>query len=272
MICETISLREEYPLLAGKNMTPALTVYAVTPPQEAIDINRPAVLICPGGGYGFVSPREAEPVALHYVKAGFNCFVLDYTVHPNGRYPQQILEAACGVDLIRKHQEKWNLNGKIAVVGFSAGGHLAASYSVLWNHADIQEKFNAQPVDAAVLSYPVLSAGDYAHSGSIYNLLGHEPSGAEKEKFSLQNRVTKDTVPTFLWHTAADAAVPVENTLLYAMALRKQQVPFEVHIYPEGAHGLSTADELSCNGVTEDHRYAQNWIDHSICFLRKYML
>ena len=273
MLHETICLSDKYSFLKNEKTNPTLTAYVNTGCENSCK-NRPAVLICPGGAYAFVSPREAEPAVFHFLQAGYNCFVLDYTVEATGNFPTQLREAACSVDLIKSNKEQWNLNGKLAIIGFSAGGHLAANYATMWNCPEVEEVIKSKPVDACVLSYAVLSADEnnFAHGCSIKNLLGHDPSEQEKERFSLQNRVSENTPPTFLWHTADDICVPVENTLMYAAALSANKVPFEVHIYPKGEHGISTGDELcfSKNQITEDIKHTQNWINHSIEFLNKY--
>lgn len=205
--------------------------------------NRGAILILPGGGYEYVSDREAEPIAIKFSSAGYQAFVLNYSVAPS-KHPQPLLDVSRAMCLIRENAIKWRIDPeKIAVIGFSAGGHLAGSLGVHWNKEYLHSykgliKGWNKP-NALILSYPVLTSGEFAHRGSFENLLGENPLNEILEEMSLENQVSKDTPPTFIWHTLADTVVPVENTLLFANALRKQNIPFELHIYPHGPHGLS---------------------------------
>ena len=205
---------------------------------------RPAVVICPGGGYGMTSDREAEPVALKFLEKGFQCFILRYSVEPV-RFPAALLQLATAVAMVRSRADEWHVNAdKIAVCGFSAGGHLAASLGVCWNREFVNGPLGLTPGDAKpngmILCYPVITSGEFAHRGSFINLLGDRYE-EDRALTSLENQVSADTPPTFLWHTWDDACVPVENSLLLATALRKNGVPTELHILPSGPHGLSLA-------------------------------
>jgi acetyl esterase/lipase len=218
---------------------------------------RGAVLICPGGGYMSTSEREAEPIALQFNAAGFHAFVLHYSVAPD-RHPMPLLDASRAMCIIRENADEWQINkDKIAVCGFSAGGHLAASLGVHWNkeylknHAGINENMNKP--NAMILCYPVISSGKFAHKESLMNLLGQEIyEGVHKKilnEMSLEDQITSETVPTFLWHTFEDETVPVENSMLFASRLKANEVPFELHIYPKGPHGLSLATEETDCGI-----------------------
>lgn len=224
---------------------------------------RPAVVVCPGGGYEFTSDREAEPIALAFNARGYHAFVLRYNVAP-ARYPQALLELAMSVALVRSRAEEWNVESeRILVCGFSAGGHLAASLATLWNDSMVTNLLGfcngEHRPDGAILSYPVITSGEYAHRGSFEALTGGDT--ALQEWLSLEQRVTPNTPPCFLWHTADDAAVPVENTLLFAAALRKQRIPMEVHVYSSGVHGLSLASELTGNSMELIRPEIQPWVD-----------
>lgn len=230
---------------------PTLTTYVLDEPMDSsAKRQRPAVLICPGGGYGFCSPREGEPLALMFNAAGFHAFVLEYSVAPEHVFPEALCEVSDSLRLIRQNAKEWSVHpDKIAVLGFSAGGHLAASLGVLWNTEEAVkcEDMSNKP-NALILAYPVISSGEYAHRGSFDNLLGDKKDDEKMlEYLSLENRVSKDTPPTFLWHTYADTCVPVENSLMFANALRKADVPFEMHIYPWGEHGRSIATREVCS-------------------------
>jgi len=218
-------------------------------------VKRPAVLVLPGGGYAFTSPREAEPIALQFNEAGYHAFVLDYSVAP-AKHPQPLLDASRAMCIIRENAEEWGIYpDKIAVCGFSAGGHLAASLGVHWDKKYLGNvegiEIGKNRPDALILCYPVITSGRYAHRGSFKNLLGENPDSDLLYEMSLEHHVSEKTPPAFIWHTFADAGVPVENSLLFAQALREKNIPFELHIYPEGVHGLSLATEETANGRSD---------------------
>jgi acetyl esterase/lipase len=226
---------------------------------------RGAVLVIPGGAYSFVSPREAEPIAMRATASGRHAFVLRYSVAPR-RFPQSLLDAARSLRLIRDGAAEWKLEpSRVAAIGFSAGGHLAASLAFLGREALVAgargiEGSIPRP-DALGLVYPVISSGPFAHRGSFDNLLGPEAPQAEIAKLSLENRVPEDCPPVFLVHTAPDPAVPVENSLLLAIALRERRVPFELHVFPRGVHGisLSTAETATPDKPAEPR--AARWVE-----------
>ncbi|GIP39912.1 acetylesterase [Paenibacillus sp. J31TS4] len=214
----------------------------------------PAVVICPGGGYQRRAPHEGEPVARWLNAAGIAAFVLHYRVAPY-RYPSALQDARRAIRLVRHHAADWGVDpARVGILGFSAGGHLAAAT------ATGTEAEESPPVDAAdgqsgrpdvqVLAYPVISFGEFRHQGSLDRLLGPEPEETLVRQLSAENRVTGDTPPAFLWHTADDASVPVENSLLYAMALGRSGVPYELHVFPSGRHGL---------GLAGEHPHAAQW-------------
>ncbi len=231
---------------------------------------RPSLVICPGGGYGHVSERESEVVGNHFLPLGYNVFILKYSVAPFAVFPQQLCELAGLIKLIHKNCDEWNCDvNRIALMGFSAGGHLAAHYCNAYNWSQVcsimQETYS---VSACILSYPVITAGEFSHKGSFINLLGHELSDAEIEKFSCENMVSENTPPTFIWHTAADSAVPVQNSLLYANKLSKYNVPFEMHIYPFGNHGLSTADLATNPEIPKEIERVHEWLCNAKSWLK----
>ncbi len=224
-----------------------LTTYLLNNSQE-IDENRtrPLVILCPGGGYRFVSEREAEPIAIQLNAMGIHVVILRYTVYP-AKFPTALTQLAKSVAYAREHAKEWNVKSdRIVVMGFSAGGHLAASMGTLWHEPFLEEimqqpKENYKP-NGLLLSYPVITSGEYAHRDSFVALL-QDRYDELVERMSLEKRVTEFTPPTFLWHTFEDGLVPIENTLLFTQALNEKKIPFELHVYPKGEHGLSLANE-----------------------------
>ena len=262
---ERLELKSFFEFLGEDGKNPTLDTYLPYNMAEMRrqDRKRPCMLICPGGGYGMCSEREAEPIALHLLPEGFNVFILTYSVEPN-RFPSQIREVAAAVELIYANADEWNCDtSKIAIMGFSAGGHLAAHYSTMFDCKEVREVFpESKSVNASVLCYPVITADfNKAHQGSFLNLIGHAPDAEEENYFSCERNVRPVTPPAFIWHTAEDGCVPVENSLLYATALAENKVPVELHIYPFGGHGLSTCDKHTCDNVTEIMTYNSAWLD-----------
>ena len=270
-------LVKDYPLWTTEQypfpLMPNLRIYTSDAPDA-----KPAVLVLPGGAYYLVSEREDEPMALAYAQAGFNVCVLTYTVRGESLPPigtQPLKDAARAIELMRLHAGEWKLvPDKIAICGFSAGGHLAASLSVFGDSAYLQSVYSAQTStrpNASILIYPVISGSNYLHSGSFKNLFGDEPNELY-DHFSLECRVDAQTPPTFLMHAADDMGVRVENSLLYATALSKHGVPFSMHIYEQGGHGTSTSDfllnQLDKNPVTPVMTHSASWVPLSVEWLR----
>ncbi|MGI6538195.1 MAG: alpha/beta hydrolase [Caldicoprobacterales bacterium] len=254
---------------------PALATYILEGTSELnADKKRASVLICPGGGYAYTSDREAEPVAMRFLAAGFNAFILRYRTAPS-RHPKPLLDLSRAMWIIRENADKWNLDPeKIAVCGFSAGGHLAASLGVFWNELYISEAIGMpegiNKPNGLILGYPVITSGKYAHRGSFSNLLGRDATAEQKEGMSLELHVKNQVPPTFLWHTFHDLAVPVENSLLFAQALRQSGIPFELHIFPDGPHGLSLCDEeTAVNNPDLINPHAANWMPLCIEWLKE---
>ena len=238
-----------------------------------VERKRPAVLILPGGGYRFTSDREAEPVAIQMNAMGFQAFVLYYRCEP-ATFPTALLQTAKAISVIREHAKEWHIEErKVVLLGFSAGGHLAASLGTFWNKEFVYEALKIEPKrirpDGLVLAYPVITAWEFAHQDSFRALLGEEYE-ERKELVSLENQVGEDMMPVFLWHTFEDESVPVENSLLFAHALRKKNIPFELHIYQKGRHGLSLANGET-NPANEENLIVlecQNWITMAGTWIR----
>lgn len=267
MITEILDFHLDYAALGLDNggYCPKLYTYIQdNSPEMHPNRLRPAVIICPGGGYEMTSDREAEPVALQFAASGFQVFTLRYSVKP-AVFPAALAELAAAVAMVRDNAEQWYVDAdKIVIAGFSAGGHLAASLGVFWNETFLTdllqtEKERIKP-NGLILSYPVITSGAFAHRGSFISLLGSRYDEL-LEFVSLENRVTASTPPTFLWHTWEDDCVPCENSLLLAQALKRSGVSLELHIYPRGGHGLSLAnEETSCSNGYGIQAECQNWV------------
>ncbi len=213
-----------------------------------------SVVVCPGGGYTHLSPREGEPVAMAFAAKGMQTFVLRYSLKPF-MFPKPLLDAAKAISMIREHAEEWDLDpDKIVIGGFSAGGNLSAAIATFWNDKRIEEAGidcrKARP-DAVFLGYAVVTdEGDPEHPGALAKRLYEDKiEDPEILKFAyIPDHVTGENPPTFIWHTAEDPVVPVRNALAMANSLSVHKVPFELHVYPKGPHGLALANEHTCNG------------------------
>ena len=261
------------PIRVGTREVPLRSYLPDAAPKAFYQENRPAVLVFPGGGYAMTYPGEAEPIALQYLAAGFCAFVLDYSVAP-ARFPQALLEALTVIRTVRDHAKDYGIDPhRISVCGFSAGGHLAGCTGTLWDHSCLDgmlegERAQYRP-DAMVLSYPVLTYE--SHKDSYRNLLGKNDTAEMRELLSLDRRVGADTPPAFLWHTAEDDGVSAECSLLFAAAMRRNRIPFEVHIYENGGHGSCLGNYVSGVGQAPDRPYASaSWVEESIRFLLRH--
>ena len=239
---------------------------------------RPVILMCPGGGYEMTSDREAEPMAMQFLAMGYHVAILRYSVCPV-RYPAALLQVAESVLYLKEHTDEYHIDPeKIVVQGCSAGGHLAANYGIAWNSPFLTKLMGMENdperlrVAGLLLCYPVITSGEKAHEESFRNLLG-EQYEEKKEELSLENQVTPDTPPTFLWHTATDETVPVENSLYFFQACLQQGVSAELHIYPVGGHGLSLANEETCraNGIGVQ-KECQSWIGLAQTWLEEILI
>lgn len=206
-----------------------------------------AVVVFAGGGYGMKADHEGPVMGEWLQSIGVTAFMVDYRVAPY-KHPAQISDAMRAVKVARFYADKYGYDReKIAVMGFSAGGHLAGSVSVhydkeMYVQTDRIDRESCRP-NATILGYPVIDMGNYRHDGSRQNLLGPLPTERETEFMSLHSQVNADTPEAFIWHTSTDQAVPVMNSLLYTQALARENIPFELHIYPLGHHGLGLAPD-----------------------------
>jgi acetyl esterase/lipase len=211
---------------------------------ERANERRSAILILPGGGYEGLAPHEGEGYARWFAARGTACFVLNYRLGSQGfHHPAMLEDAARALRLIRYNAKTWDIDpGKIAIIGSSAGGHLTATLLTQFDEGNPKAKDPVDHVssrpDFGILCYPVITMLEKTHGGSRDNLLGPNPSEELQRKLSAELQVTPQTPPCFIWHTWEDGAVPVENSLNFAAALRRNGVHFDLHIYERGNHGL----------------------------------
>ncbi|MDO4337393.1 MAG: alpha/beta hydrolase [Eubacteriales bacterium] len=266
---------------------------------------RPAVVICPGGGYFNCSDREAEPVAIKFASMGYHTFVLRYSTYcegtgafpdimkgieanENSRYPNAMREIGKTFLLIRENADKWLVDTeRIAVCGFSAGAHNAAMYATNWHEDVISEYFHEDKEKfrpaAAILGYTL---SDYIYMRDAikeYNPMDRaffeasntaylgtaEPCGEMLDMVSPARHVTKNTPPVFLWATSQDTLVPVQHTIRMSYALAEKKIPFEMHIFEEGPHGLALSTQATAGEKSQIYPDAAKWADLAGCWLEK---
>lgn len=236
---------------------PFMTEYIVKSDKPA-----PAVIVCPGGAYAHLAEHEGGPVCEWLNSIGISAFWLRYRLTPC-RHTYITNDALRAIRYVRYNAESFNINPeKIGILGFSAGGHLASSATVHYMDATLDEKDPVDGVssrpDFSVLCYPVISSDPkIAHGGSFDNLIGEEMTIELLDYYSNEKHVTEDTPPVFLWHTSSDEGVPCGNSVVMAKALKAKNVPVEMHIYPEGRHGLGLAEGHYAEKWTKD---CENWL------------
>lgn len=239
---------------------------------ELVIDKRKAIIVCPGGGYAFLSEREAEPIALSYAAAGLNVFVLRYSLLDKASGYAPLIEACLAIKYIREHCEELKVDPKyVYITGFSAGGHLSAWAGCMWNSPKVTEHLNGADAKickptATLPCYPVITSNPkYGHMGSYDVLVGNCNEEVDETCFSLERYVDKNTSPSFIWHTATDAAVHAMNALLYAEKLCEHGVPFELHIFPCGGHGLALCNKETWIGEPGLlNPYVEQWVKMAI--------
>ncbi len=267
MIHETIRLKDIYGFVAGGE----IEILSMPDPCGRNDHARPMVVVVPGGAYRFVSDREGAPVAADFFKEGYQVCVLKYRCCQEGAtYPEQLYELAAAVDYVKKNAARLSVDPKsVFALGFSAGGHLVADYSLeaptISNRASV-------PLDTDVaavgLCYPVIDDHDESFDNLLCGYEGTEKA-ALKKSLCLSSLVTKDTPPTFIWTTAEDRLVPPQNTLRYALALADHGVPYELHVYPKGGHGMASGS-MEINDDKEAAAILSVWPKDMARFFRSY--
>ena len=274
-----------------------LTTYVL---QDSPDLlagqPRPAILICPGGGYFSCSDREAEPVAIRFASLGYHSFVLRYstflrsangfldltaplTPHPEDLHPAPLQDVAAAMRLICERADEWLVDrDRLAVCGFSAGGHNAAMYATRWHELE-----GAPRPAAAILSYPLTDykfkheyeanqdgfVTGFFHASDTIFLGTPEPSAEQLEEVSPARHVSEKTPPCFIWATSADELVPVQHSLLMAQALSRAGIPFELHIFEQGQHGLSLADQACASSLSQCREDVAAWPGLAAVWLEK---
>ena len=248
---------EKFYLSEDKTVT--LDCYLYTPSKAIPNRKvREAVIICPGGGYLACSDREADPIAMGYSAAGYHTFILRYSIGEAAAYPNSLIDLCHAMKIVREHAEEWGvLADKIAVCGFSAGGHLAASLGVHWTEEEIQKLSGCTAEEikpnALILGYPVISTSWMENRGQLDRIIGEGDFDKTYKALNLHTCVNENTPPCFICHTFRDNAVPVTDSIRFATALDQNEIPFELHIWPNGIHGLSLSTAETCD----------NWGDES---------
>ena len=235
--------------------------------------SRPAMIAIPGGGYCARSEREGEIIALQFFSEDYQGFVLSYSIAPV-RFPAALREACMAVMYIRENAAALGVNAdQIAAVGFSAGGHLCASLGTMFDEAET-EIFKSRGVsprpDAVLLGYPVISYVNHPHKGSFVNLCGEDEE--LRRRLSLEEHVKENSAPAFLFHTATDGAVPVQNSIVMAAAYAEKGIPFSLHIFERGAHGLALGNRATTAFSQDFGDYSKDfseWIPLSLHWLKE---
>ncbi len=272
MVYKNVDLYEYFGVKRAEGANANLKVLTHSKSYDGLYKTRPAILVIGGGGYGAISEREKEPIAFSYFGKGYDAFILEYSVAPI-RYPSQLIEACMAVAYIRENADDYGIiSNQISAIGFSAGGHLCGMLATIYGEQIVKDALGDKAKlcrpDAVILSYPVIDGGEFAHRDSFNNLCGGD--GKLVEKLSLQTRVKSDTPPAFIWTTVTDELVPCENSLLIASAYRKAGVPFELHIFDEGRHGLATCTMETATvqeGCTFINPHVEKWFELSLEWL-----
>lgn len=241
---------------------------------------RNAILVIPGGAYGCVcSEREGEPVAMAFMPYGYNAFVLHYSVSSNSdkTFPSQLIQASMAMKHIKDHAEEYNINpDKVFVTGFSAGGHLTASLGIMWNKKEIYEAIDMpygynKPTGIMPI-YPVItSESAYINLLSFQNLLGStEVTKEMMDVVSLEKHVTMDSSPAYIVHTSNDEGVHVKNSMLLANAYIEAGMTVELHIYPDGPHGMALGNKITeCGNPKWVDECFADWVKNAVKWAEK---
>ncbi len=263
MIIEQIKLQE------GISDT-SLTAYLQEPPLSSMDwMERPAVIICPGGAYLGYSEKETEPVAIKFLSEGYQAFVLKYSIGDTAYFPAPFLDAAKAVMMVREHAKQWGIHpDRISLCGFSTGAHVAATLGAMWQKAELAKALNADnncfKPNALLLGYPVLDLYRFGesnreHSQEMKTLIdmmfscifgSADPDKSDMMKWDVASNITSVYPPTFLWITTEDSFVDVEQSMDFIKRLAAYKVPYEFHVFEKGSHGSSIGSSTA--GFSEE--------------------
>ncbi len=232
------------------------------------DFTRKAILVIPGGGYSMVcSDREGEPIGMAFMPYGYNAFVLHYSVKEKP-FPHHLIQASKAIKHIRDNAEEYNIDPEqVFAVGFSAGGHLAASLGTMWHKKEIYEALEMphgyNKPNGVMLIYPVITGGEKSHKNSFKSLLMNEnPTEEQLKEVSIENNVDENSSPMFIMHTSNDQTVNVYNSLVLAETLAKQEIKFELHIYPDAPHGVALGNKITSGNWDKYENVAiSKWVE-----------
>ena len=270
MIYKKVLLKDYFPSIKSNA---SLTSYCLSNHNEyPYEVKRRTILVIPGGGYGFVSKREAEPVAIRFLAHNFNVFVLDYTVG-DFQYPTPIDEAFASIAYIRRHADEYNIDlNYVGVCGFSAGGHLAASISNYFKESKYQKMFDVKEdelrIDFSILVYPVLTTDPIeGHQETSERITQNNKELIEY--FDIVNHISSYFPPTYMWSTKEDVCVPPECSMIFKKNLDSLNIKNEYHLFPKGRHGGATCDEMTTDPEeVENIKEASKWIDQASTFIK----
>lgn len=272
MILEKIDLYKYFGLKRKKGALGYLNTYVLeNTPEINIERRRPAMIVLPGGAYQSLSDREKEPIAIKFLEKGYSSFTLAYSIKTLS-FPTQLIETCMAVAYVRENAAALCIDPEhICIIGFSAGGHVAGTAATMYGDESVVralgEKAKLVRPDAAILSYPVITSDPkYWHKDSIEVAAGGKKS--LMQKLSLEKRVSGDSVPAFIWHTKEDGAVPVFNSISMALAYAEHGVPFELHVFERGVHGLSLATVETSDLNKFCNKNAAKWVDLAVNWLQ----
>lgn len=242
--------------------------------DEIADLTRKAILVIPGGAYWDVcADREGEPIAMAFLPYGYNAFVLHYSTagFSEKTFPVQLIQASKAMKHIKDHAQEYHIDAdQVFVVGFSAGGHLAGSLGTMWHKKEVYEAvdmpYGYNKPAGMMLIYPVVTGiEDFGHHDSFYNLLGSkEPTQEQLQMCSLEKNVDDRTVPAFLVHTSNDQLVDVQNSLVLAQAFAQAGLKYEMHVYPDGPHGVALGNQITRCGVAKwENPNIAKWVENA---------
>ena len=264
--------------LKEENEAIILKTYISEDEPEIAVSGRPAMIVLPGGAYWWWAAREGEPIVKEFFAKGFNCFMLHYSVMPHAAFPTPLQDMSRAIIHVREHAEEYNIDpNRIFVCGFSAGGHLAASIGTMWDK-DFAKPYDDMPYglnkpNGMILCYPWITLEEpHRHFDCTNNICAGEITPEKIQAYAPDLNVSENTCPAYIWTTCFDDCVDVENSLMMATALSAKKIPYELHIFQTGPHGMGLCNEETASGqermIAPD---AATWIDEAI-YWAKYLV